>query len=238
MSTNAAQIYDLPELREQTGVFEDRFDAGRVLAQMLETWRGSGAIVLAIPAGGVPVAAEIAERLELPLDMLVVSKILLPWNSESGFGAVSADGTTWLNREYIDYFGLDDTTVRHATKTAIDKVARRARRFRGERPWPDLKKHPVIVVDDGIAAGSTLRVAVSTLRKRGADKIIVAVPTAHRESLPAIAQLADEIYCANIRSGLRFAVADAYRNWSDVDEGEVDTILQKFSGKQNSSTLE
>ncbi len=227
VETETAPIHDLPELRERTGVFRDRRHAGAVLAKMLAKWRGSDAIVMAIPAGGVPVAAEIARRLELPLDLLVVSKILLPWNSESGFGAISADGEMWLNEEYIRYFGLDESAIREATDTAAKKVKRRARRFRGDRPWPDLAKRPVIVVDDGIAAGSTFRVAISTLRNRGASEIIVAVPTAHLESLPVIARMADEIYCPNIRSGRRFAVAEAYQRWYDVSEQEVEELLRK-----------
>ncbi len=229
MKNEAAPIHDLPALRERVGVFRDRRHAGEMLAEMLEKYHGSDAIVMAIPAGGVPVAAEIARRLELPLDLLVVSKILLPWNTESGFGAISADGEVWLNEEYIRYFGLDEGAIREATDAAAKKVSRRTRRFRGKRPWPDVARHPVIVVDDGIAAGSTFRVAISTLRKRDAAKIIVATPTAHLESLPAIARMADEIYCPNIRSGPRFAVAEAYQQWHDVSEEEVEKILKNFS---------
>jgi len=236
MKPETAPIHDLPDLRERVGVYRDRRHAGEVLAKMLKKWQGSNAIVMAIPAGGVPVAAEIARGLDLPLDLLVVSKILLPWNTESGFGAISAEGEIWLNEEYIRYFGLDERTVQEATDAARDKVKRRARRFRGDRAWPDLARHPVILVDDGVAAGSTLRVAISTLRKRGASRIIVAVPTAHLESLPAIARMADEIYCPNIRSGRRFAVADAYERWRDVREQEVEEILEKFPAPESSKT--
>ncbi len=229
MKTRIAPIRDLPEMRERVGVFRDRRHAGAVLAGMLEEWKNGKAIVLAIPAGGVPVAAEMARRLALPLDVLVVSKILLPWNTESGFGAISADGTVWLNEEYIRYFGLSESDIQKAVQAAAMKVERRQRRFRGDRPWPDLAALTAIVVDDGIAAGSTFRVAIATLRKRGATRIVVAVPTAHVESLPAIARMADEIVCPNLRSGPRFAVADAYQEWRDVSEQEVEAILAELS---------
>jgi len=229
MSIEIAPIHDLPELRERIRVFRDRRHAGIVLADMLQEWRGTDAIVMAIPAGGVPVGAEIAQRLELPLEVLVVSKILLPWNTESGFGAISANGNVWLNEEYIRHFGLDEAAIQQAVDAASKKVKRRAQRFRRNHPWPDLGKHPVIVVDDGIAAGSTFRVAITTLRKQGASKVIVAVPTAHAESLPVIARMADEIYCPNLRSGPHFAVAEAYQHWYDISEQEVEEILEKFS---------
>ena len=225
-SLAGAPIHDLPELREKTGVFRDRIHAGKVLAEMMQKWRHSDAIVMAIPAGGVPVAAQIARELGVPLDVVVVSKLLLPWNSESGFGAVGPDGKVWLNHDYLGHLGLDEATIQRAASAACAKVARRVRRFRGEQPLPNLDNRPVIVVDDGIAAGSTLRTAVTFLRNKGATHIIVAVPTAHKESLPVIASQVEEIYCPNIRSGTPFAVADAYLRWRDVEETEVDTLLR------------
>lgn len=183
--------------------------------------RGSDAIVLAIPAGGVPVAAEIARRLSLPLDLAVVSKILLPWTTESGFGAVAFDGTEWINEADVRRFGLSKEDVRRSTAAVREKVACRVKTLRGDRPMPDLARRQVIVVDDGIAAGSTLRTAIAALRKLDARQVIVAVPTGHDRSVELIAGLADEVYCANVRSGGRFAVADAYENWHDVSEDEL-----------------
>ncbi len=223
-----APIHDLPELRDRIAVFEDRRHAGEVLAGMLESWRGSDALVLAIPAGGVPVGVACARRLGLPLDVAVVSKVLLPWTTEAGFGAVAFDGTVWLNRETIAAYGLDEATVLRQVEAARAKVQRRVQRFRGDRPLPRIRDRTLILVDDGVAAGSTMRTAIAALRHLEAGRILVAVPTGHHESLLRLATEADEIHCANVRHGLRFAVADAYRYWIDVDEDEAIALYQAY----------
>jgi putative phosphoribosyl transferase len=189
-------------------------------------FRASDAIVLAIPAGGVPVAAEIARRLALLLDLAVVSKILLPWTTESGFGAVAFDGTEWINEVDLRRLALSKEDVERSAAAAREKVARRVARLRGDRPMPALADRPVILVDDGIAAGSTLRTAIAALRKLGGRRIVAAVPTGHDRSVDLIAGLADEVYCANIRGGGRFAVADAYERWADVSDEEARSILR------------
>lgn len=221
-------VHELPRLRDAIGVFADRRDAGRQLAGMLAAYRDSDALVLGIPAGGVPVAAEVARGLHLPLEVAVVSKVLLPWTTEAGYGAVAFDGSVWLNPEYVDYYGLDEATVAAGVQAAREKVERRLRRFRGERPLPPLSGRPVILVDDGLAAGSTLRAAILALRKAGANHIVVAVPTGHLDSVLAIAPAVEALYCANIRGGRQFAVAEAYRQWRDVEEDEVAAILDEF----------
>lgn len=219
-------IHDIAEYRERTGVFRDRQHAGRMLAEMLAEWKGSQALVFAIPSGGVPVAVEVAETLALSLDVAVVSKILLPWTTESGFGAVGFDGSVWINEDFADHYNLGREVIDQQTRAAQEKVRRRVELFRGDRPWPDLAKRTVILVDDGIAAGSTMRVALAALRNKELDKIIVAVPTAHRESLGRIISGVDELYCANIRSGWQFAVASAYQVWNDVEESEARRMVQ------------
>jgi len=235
------KLYDIHRLRQKTGVFRDRQQAGEVLAKMLLEWKDGRAMVLAVPSGGIPVAVEVAAALDLSLDVAVVSKILLPWTTESGFGAVGFDGSVWINQEYVDYYGLDQPTIERQTQATLDKVRRRVSLFRGDRPWPDLQNRPVIVVDDGIAAGSTLRVAVKAMQNTGAEKIIVAVPTAHEESLVRIMDRVEAIYCANIRSGPQFAVASAYLHWNDVEETDAVRILASFRDQQeiqkNGSTL-
>jgi len=220
--------HDLPKLREKTRIFQDRKHAGQVLAQMLVTWKGGKALVLGIPSGGVPVAVEIAEALDLPLDVAVVSKILLPWNTEAGFGAVGFDGSVWINEEYIAYYGLDKSTIEQQTLAAREKVQRRVKLFRVGRQGPDLTDRTVILVDDGIAAGSTIRVALAALRNNGVGKIIIAVPTAHQDSLGPLLNKVDGLYCANIRSGRQFAVASAYQRWDDIDEAEAARMVLSF----------
>jgi len=218
-------VHEISALRDRAPVFRDRAHAGEVLASMLEAYRGGSALVLAIPAGGVPVAAEIARRLGLALDVAVVSKILLPWTTEAGFGAVAFDGSVWINEEDVLGYHLSRADVQRSTDSARAKVERRLQRLRGKRPLPAFAARQLIVVDDGIAAGSTLRAAIAALRRLGAANIVVAVPTGHLRSVQLIAGLADAVYCANIRGARRYAVADAYEQWHDLDEDEVASIL-------------
>lgn len=224
-ASKPTRVHELRELRDRAPVFRDRDHAGEVLAGMLEVFRGTDAIVLAIPAGGVPVAAEAARRLGLPLDVVPVSKILLPWTTEAGYGAVAFDGSRWVNEEAVRRYGLDAQEVERATRAALDKVERRLRRLRGERPFPPLADRTAILVDDGIAAGSTMRVALGALRRRNPGSVVVAVPTGHAQAVADIAREADALYCANLRGGWSFAVADAYENWCDVEEDEAARLL-------------
>ncbi len=227
MAGNMDNIHSDQNFRDKRFVFRDRAHAGAVLGAMLKDINGPDALVLAIPAGGVPVAVEIASRCRLALDIIPVSKILLPWTTESGFGAVAFDGTCWINDSLVERFGLDEATVKKATLEAETKVRRRLHRYRGDSPFPDLSGKTLILVDDGIAAGSTMRAAVLALEKLGAGKIIIAVPTAHDSSLAEMAQMVSEVYCPNIRSGFRFAVAEAYENWYDVSDEELDELLKR-----------
>lgn len=221
-------IHDSPELRERTEVFRDRIHAGQVLADMLKPFDQKDAIVLGIPAGGVPVAAEIAEKLGLPFDVAVVSKITLPWNTEAGYGAVAFDGTQQLNEDMLPHLGLTESQIQSGIQKTRVKVSRRASSLRGPKPFPELSQKKVIVIDDGLASGFTMQVAVAALGKAGAQNITVAVPTGHRATVEKIAKIVEALYCPNIRGGRRFAVADAYKNWSDVKDEEVSTIMKKF----------
>jgi predicted phosphoribosyltransferase len=221
------KLFDLLKLRNRLRVFHDRASAGRVLAGMLEEYRSSDAVVMGIPAGGMAVAVVIARELHLPLDIAVVSKVTLPWNTEAGYGAVAFDGTVILNEELLSRLNLSDQEIQTGIKKTEEKVSKRATVFRGDRPLPDFKR-PVILVDDGLASGFTLRVAIKALRRNGATNLILAVPTAHSESVQSMLEEVEAIYCPNLRSGLSFAVADAYERWSDLDEQEVLRILQEF----------
>jgi putative phosphoribosyl transferase len=225
------RVHEISSLRDRAPVFRDRAHAGEALAGMLAAYRGSDALVLAIPAGGVPVAAEVARRLDLALDVAVVSKILLPWTTEAGFGAVAFDGSIWINEADVLAYHLSRADVQRSTASARDKVERRLRRLRGKRPLPAFSARTLILVDDGIAAGSTLRAGIAALRRHGAREIAVAVPTGHLRSVELIDELVDAVYCANIRGGNRYAVADAYEQWRDVDEGEVAAILAALEEK-------
>jgi putative phosphoribosyl transferase len=226
-------ITERPDLRDRSHCFRDRAHAGEVVAGMLDQYRQSNALVLAIPAGGVPVGAVIASTLLIPLDIAVVSKITLPWNTEAGYGAVAFDGTVRLNEDLVPRLGLTEGHIQEGIDQTTHKVLRRVEKFRGDRPLPDPSKHPAILVDDGLASGFTMLVAIEALRKAGAEDIRVAVPTGHWSALQRMAQEVEAVYCANIRRGFSFAVADAYRAWTDVAEEEAVVIYKRASALIN-----
>jgi predicted phosphoribosyltransferase len=177
--------------------------------------------VLGIPAGGIPVAVAIADELNLGLDVVVVSKITLPWNTEAGYGAVAFDGTVRLNQRLVAGLNLSEGDIHQGIEKTSRKVAMRTKALRGERPFPDVASTPVILVDDGLASGFTMLVGVEALRNAGARHIVVAVPTGHDNAVRLMADHVEKLYCANIRYGMYFAVADAYERWSDVSDEEV-----------------
>ena len=228
-------IIERVDLRERSHVFRDRTHAGEVLAEMLDVYRRTDAIVLAVPAGGVPVAGVIARRLIITLEVAVVSKITLPWNTEAGYGAVAFDGTMCLNKDLLAHLGLTEEQIQKGVNQTTHKVIRRTRRFRGDRPFPDLTQRPAILVDDGLASGFTMLVAIEALRKIGAKAIYVAVPTAPWSALQRMAHEVEAVYCANIRSGLSFAVADVYESWTEVAEEEAVAIYKKASSPLSSN---
>jgi len=223
-------VRELPELRDRVRVFADRADAGAVLARLLAGEVQPTALILAVPAGGVPVAAAIATALRLPLELAVVSKVLLPWDTEAGYGAVAFDGTIRINEPLVEALGLGRATVEAGLAATRRRVEQRVERLRGGRPFPDLRGREALLVDDGLASGFTMGVAVEALRRAGAGTVRVAVPTGHFEAVARLAPLVETLFCANIRGGRRFAVADAYRNWRDVDEEEVLRELARAGG--------
>jgi putative phosphoribosyl transferase len=222
-------IIDLPELRDKTRVFQDRAHAGRILTRMLAAHDRSAGIIMAIPAGGVPVGVVMAEKTGLDFDVAVVSKITLPWNTEAGYGAIAFDGTVQLNNELIRQVKLTADDVEKGIEKTKKKVERRVTKLRGQKPFPDLKKRSVILVDDGLASGFTMQTAVAALRNVGAGRIVVAVPTGHLRSVEIIARKVEALYCANIRGGYSYAVASAYSIWSDVEEEDVVKMIEKLT---------
>lgn len=218
-------VYYLEHLKEKIRVFQDREDAGKILSEMLSGFIDSSAMVLGIPAGGVPVAWAISDSLGMEFDVVVVSKITLPWNREAGYGAVAFNGTTGLNEPLIKRIGLSRELVNEGIKNTSQKVKHRLQMLRGNKPFPDLHHKTVILVDDGLASGFTMLVALESLSKLDTKQIIVAVPTGHLESIKKIADRTEAVLCPNIRSGRNFAVADAYKYWSDVSGHELMNLL-------------
>jgi len=226
-----ATIVEEESLRSRRHVFRDRDHAGRLLAEKLQRYRGERVVVLAVPSGGVPVGCAVAEGLGAPLDLVVVRKIQVPWNLEAGFGAVTTDGTVVLNEPMVATLSLSRGEVERCAARAREIVEERRRRFRGDRPPPDLEGKTVILVDDGLASGYTMLAAIISAKKRKPGRVIVAVPTAPSSSVRLVAPHVDEVVCLNIRDEAFFAVADAYVRWHDLGDEEVMQCLGKTKGR-------
>jgi len=211
-------------LRHRSPVFKDRADAGRRLAENLREYTASGALVLAIPAGGVPVAYEIAIYLKLPLDVIIVRKIQFPDTTEAGFGAVGPDGEVIFNDMLVRKLGLSPEKIEQQVEKTRKVIEARILAFRKGRPFPELRERTVILADDGLASGYTMAEAVKFVKRKGSGKIIVAVPTASESSVKFLLPLVDELYCLNVR-GYPFAVAEAYFEWHDLGDDEVVSLL-------------
>jgi predicted phosphoribosyltransferase len=223
------KLIEDPGLRDKVYVFADRSDAGRRLAAKLAGLKVPHPHLFAIPAGGVPVGAEIAKSLGLPLDLIIVRKIQLPWTTEAGFGALDPDGEAIFNEPLIERTGLTRQQIDAQIKKTLTTLKERETCFRGGRPYPDLKGQTAIIVDDGLASGFTMRAAIRFLRGKGAQAVTVAVPTGSARTVQDLLPLADTLVCLNVRGGWSFAVAEAYENWYDLDEAEVLTILASLA---------
>jgi len=215
------------DLSGKIGVFPDRQEAGRFLAQRLASMMNGASIVLAIPAGGVPIGWEIAMALRLPMDVIVVRKIQIPGNTEAGFGAIGPDGEILLNEPLMQDLHLTRKEIEDQVAHTKDVLKLREARFRKGRPFPELKDKQVILVDDGLASGYTMLAAINFVRQREAREVIVAVPTASRRTVASVLPMADVLVCPNIRGGPAFAVADAYQEWYDLNDEEVLSFLDK-----------
>jgi predicted phosphoribosyltransferase len=219
-------IFKLSHLLEKDKVFSDRFHAGKVLSILLQDYLDSDCIVFGIPAGGIPVAKVVSEEIGIPMDVAVVSKITLPWDTEAGYGAVSFNGVVRLNEGLLLHIGLSEVQIKDGIEKTTRKVRHRVDLLRGKKPFPDVSKRPVILVDDGIASGFTLITAIEALKKAGGKSISVAVPTGHLDSVRDISTMVDSVFCPNIRSGNLFSVAAAYKKWRDVGEDEVVSLMK------------
>lgn len=217
------------DLRNRTHVFRNRAHAGQVLASLLSPLRGQDVVVLAVPAGGVPVAVPIASALSWPLACAVVSKMTLPHDTERGFGALAFDGTYRLNEPLVEAVGLSVEQVREGVAHTREKVERRVRQLEevGAWPIPSLEGRTAVIVDDGLASGFTMSVAVEAVRHAKPERVLVAVPTGHERAARRMTSEADGVVCANVREGLSFAVAEAYEHWYDVSEDEFLALLRE-----------
>lgn len=224
-----SNIEEMRDLRDREGVFTDRLHAGEVLTEMLKPGyeNAEEGLILTIPSGGVPVGIRLAERLGLPMDLLIVRKLQIPGNTEAGFGAMTLDGRTFLNDRLLAELQLTDLQIASEKERVAMALKKRNALFRNDRPFPDLREKRVILVDDGLASGFTMLASVDLVKRAKPKETVVAVPTAPLRTVEHIAPQADRVYCANIRTTRFFAVANAYQRWHDLTEEEVLALLDR-----------
>jgi putative phosphoribosyl transferase len=214
-------------------LFVDRADAGRRLARRLRHLRGTGAVVLGLPRGGVPVAFEVAGELQAPLDVIVIRKLGVPYQPEYGFGAIGEGGARIIDDHVVRQTGLtarDIAEVEAAERVQLDRLVRE---LRGGRPAVPLEGRTVVVVDDGIATGSTARAACAVARARGASRVVLAVPVGSAASAAALRRDAGEVICAHAPAPF-YAVGEWYGDFAQVTDAEVAALLDKAAAHAGS----
>ena len=208
-------------------LFPDRTEAGRLLAARLEKYAGKpDMIVLALPRGGVPVAYEVARALHAPMDVFVVRKLGIPGQEELAMGAVATGGVRVLNDQVVRGLGIPDYVIDAVVDWETEELKRRERVYRGDRPPPGVRGRTVILVDDGLATGSTMLAAVRALRQQGPARIVVAVPVASPDTCELLKAHVDEVVCAATPEPF-YAVGLWYRDFSQTTDEEVRELLQR-----------
>jgi len=210
--------------------FEDRYEAGRRLAEQLESYADrQDVIVLGLPRGGVPVAYEIARHLRVPLDVFIVRKLGVPGFEELAVGAIASGGVRVVNEDVVRMLPNANEIIEAATARERVELDRREQLYRDGRPPPEVRDRVVILVDDGLATGATMRAAVGALRERGAARIVVAVPVGAPETCREVQQVVDETICA-ISPEYFQAVGQFYQDFSQTSDDEVRDLLARANG--------
>jgi len=206
-------------------IFLDRTDAGKQLAKELSEYAGGDdVLVLALPRGGVPVAYEVAKALDAPLDVFLVRKLGVPGHEELAMGAIASGGTRVLNRDVVEPLQIDIDTIDAVTRHERTELARREQAYRDDLPPPVTKDRTIILVDDGLATGATMRAAVAALKQQQPKKLVVAVPIASPEICVELRDFVDAVVCAATPRPF-FGVGRWYRDFSQTTDEEVRTLL-------------
>lgn len=212
-------------------LFRDRIDAGRKLAERLTRYGNrKDVLVLALPRGGVPVAFEVAKALNAPLDLFLVRKLGTPGQEELAMGAIASGGIRVLNEDVVRSLHISEKAINEVALKEQRELERRERAYRGDRPMPDLEGRTIILVDDGLATGTTMRAAIKALRTHKPARIVVAVPTAPRDTCKEFEDEVEEILCAYTPEPF-WAVGAWYDDFRQTSDEEVRSIVEKASGK-------
>lgn len=215
--------------------FQNRQEAGRTLAAELGAYAAENPIILGLPRGGVPVAFEVARALSAPLDVWVVRKIGTPWHPELGMGAVAEGGYVYISRDIVEHVGISEEELSKATALKQREVEERVFKFRGKRSPPVLLDRTVVLVDDGIATGGTVRCAIRAIRAQNPRKIVLAVPVAAPQAIAELRAEVDDIICLLAPADLN-AIGLWYQDFTQVPDEEVARLLEisdkELSGSQ------
>ena len=213
-------------------IFQDRKDAGQKLATKLTRYANrDDVIVLALPRGGVPVAYEVAKQLNAPLDIFLVRKLGVPGHEELAMGAIASGGVTFVNQEIVDYLRIPKAMIEVVAEHEQIELERRDRAYRGDRPPPEVKDRTVILIDDGLATGSTMRAAAESLRLQKPKRLVVAVPVSSPETCEAFRSEVDEIVCAATPAHFR-GVGLWYKDFSQTLDEEVRELMRRATKHQ------
>lgn len=208
-------------------VYDDRHDAGRALVPEVRRFDLHDPLILGLPRGGVPVAYEIAVALSAPLDILLVRKLGAPFQPELAIGAIASGGIQVLNEELVKRVrGLDDDTLENIVARETLELERREKEYRGDRPFPGLEGKDVVLADDGMATGATMRAAAESVRAQQPSKLLVAVPTGSVSAVRSVTPLVDRVICLETPAEF-YAVGQFYRNFGQTTDEEVRDLLDK-----------
>jgi putative phosphoribosyl transferase len=217
--------------------YRNRSEAGRLLAEELAHYKSKAdVVVLGLTRGGVPVAAEVARALHAPLDVVVVRKVGVPFEPELAMGAIAGEDTEVLDKELVHALHVTDQELRGVVTREREELQRRERLYRGGRPALDLKEHTAILVDDGLATGSTMLAAVAFARKRLAKRVVMAVPVASVEALEKFREKVDECICLATPEPF-FSVGDWYWNFLPTEDADVLRLLEESAKRTAASVL-
>ncbi len=208
-------------------IYVDRRDAGRALVPEIRRCELQDPIVLGLPRGGIPVAFEVAVALGAALDVLVVRKLGAPFQPELALGAIASGDIRVLNEEFLGEIpGVDETVIEDIVAAETRELQRRESLYRGDRPYPELRERNVIVVDDGMATGATMRAAAEAVRSRDPARLLIAVPTASVQALRSVEKTVDEVICLDTPSPF-FAVGNYYVNFGQTSDDDVRRLLHQ-----------
>ena len=212
---------------ERTRRFHDRYDAGRRLAEELRGYAGrDDVIVVALPRGGVPVGYEVARALQAPLEVMQVRKLGVPGHEELAMGAIASGGVRIVSENVVEALGIPDRVIATVAAAEAQELERRERLYREGRLFPEVRGRTVILVDDGLATGSTMRAAAAALRTMGIARLVAAVPVAPKDSCDAMREVVDEVVCASMPERFQ-TVGEWYEDFSQTSDAEVSELLRR-----------